>query len=77
MLYTGSFFDFLVDDTGQSTSTGLAGSGLIANLNVGYRVLLKLTLFAWARNLGGSRFEPASGFQAPGASVLAGVRAGF
>jgi vitamin B12 transporter len=77
LLYTGSFFDFLVDDTGQSTSTGLTGSGLIANLNVEYRVLPKLTLFAWARNVGGSRFEPASGFQTPGASVLAGVRAGF
>jgi vitamin B12 transporter len=77
LLYTGSFLDFLVDDTGQSTTTGLARSGLIVNLNVEYRVLPKLALFAWARNIGGSRFEPASGFQTPGASVLLGARAGF
>lgn len=77
LVYTGAFLDFLVDDTGQSNGTGLARSGLIANLNVEYRVLPKLALFAWARNVGGSRFEPASGFQTPGASVLVGARAGF
>jgi vitamin B12 transporter len=77
LIYTGSFLDFLVDDTGASTTTGLSGSGLIANLNVEYAVLPKVTVFAWARNVGNSRFEPASGYQTPGASVLAGVRAGF
>ncbi len=77
LIYTGSFLDYLVDDTGQSTTTGLSRGGLIANLNVEYRVLPKLALFAWGRNIGGSRFEPASGYQTPGASFLAGVRAGF
>ncbi len=77
LIYTGSFEDYLVGDTGQSTGPGLARSGLIANLNVEYQLRPKLTLFAWARNIGGSRFEPASGYQTPGASVLVGVRAGF
>ncbi|MBV9748257.1 MAG: TonB-dependent receptor, partial [Acetobacteraceae bacterium] len=77
LIYTGSFVDELVDDTGQSIGPGLARSGLIANLNVEYQLRPKITLFAWARNIGGSRFEPASGYQTPGASVLAGVRAGF
>ena len=77
LIYTGSFLDFLVDNAGQSTNVGLSPSGLIANLNVEYRVRPGITLFAWALNIGNSRFEPASGFQTPGASVLAGVRAGF
>jgi hypothetical protein len=35
------------------------------------------TLFLDGRNLGGSRFEAANGFQMPGARVLVGVRSRF
>ncbi len=54
-----------------------ARSGTVLNLTVTYDVRPKLQLFADARNIGGSRFEPASGFATPGPSFLAGVRAGF
>lgn len=78
LIYTGPFLDYLVDDSGNQLFTpGRSGGGLIANLNVEYRVLPKLAVFAWVRNVGNSRFEPANGYQTPGASVLAGVRAGF
>ncbi len=77
IIYTGAFTDFLVDDTGQGIGPGRARSGLIANLSATYQIAPKLALFAWGRNIGGSRFEPANGFQTPGASFLAGLRAGF
>ncbi|MDQ2802070.1 MAG: TonB-dependent receptor [Pseudomonadota bacterium] len=77
LLYTGAFTDYLVDDTGQGAGPGRARSGLIANLSATYQLAPKLALFVWGRNLGGSRFEPANGYQTPGTSFLAGVRAGF
>lgn len=77
LVYTGAFYDYLTSNTGQGAGVGLARSGLIANLNVEYKLRPRLSVFAWARNIGGSRFEPASGFQTPGPSFLAGVRGGF
>jgi len=67
----------LVDNAGFPAGIGRAKSGLIANLTVTKQVRQGLTLFLDGRNLGGSRFEPASGYQTPGPQVLAGVRARF
>ncbi len=77
LIYTGAFQDFLVDDAGFGRAVGRARSGLIANLNVTYDVTERIGLFAWAKNIGGSRFEPASGFATPGPSFLAGTRVKF
>jgi len=77
LVYTGAFQDYLVDNAGFPAGIGRAKSGLIANLTVTKQVRQGLTLFLDGRNLGGSRFEPASGYQTPGPQVLAGVRAGF
>lgn len=77
LLYTGAFQDFLVDDFGFPGGVGRARAGLIANLAVTYDVTPKLALYAYGRNLGGSRFEAASGYQVPGTSVLAGTRVRF
>ncbi len=77
VIYTGAFQDFIVDDNGFPAAVGRARSGVIFNLTVNYAVTPRLTLYVDGRNLGGSRFEPASGFQTPGTSALAGVRARF
>ena len=37
----------------------------------------KLSLFAIARNIGNSRFEPVNGYQMPGTTLVLGARAGF
>ena len=75
--YIGPFQDFLVDDNGFPEPVGSAKSGVIVNLTVNYVLTPHLTLFVDGRNLFGNPFEPASGFQTPGASFLAGVRARF
>ncbi len=77
LLYTSRFADYLIDNDGFEGPIGPVREGTVFNLTVTYNVRPKLQLFADAKNLGGSRFEPASGFQLPGPSFLAGVRAGF
>ena len=76
-IYTGAFQDFLIDDGGFPVGNGRAHPGTVLNLGVTYALTDKLTLFGTGRNLAGSKFEPANGFQMPGTSVLAGVRARF
>ena len=77
ILYTSRFSDYIVDDFGCSGPVGVARSGTQLNLTVTYDVRPRLQLFADARNIGDSHFEPASGFALPGPSFLTGVRAGF
>ena len=77
LVYSSRFADYLVDDFGFTGPIGLARGGTILNLTVTYDVRPKLQVFADARNIGDSHFEPASGFALPGPSFLAGVRAGF
>jgi vitamin B12 transporter len=77
VIYTGAFQDYLVDDNGYPAGVGRARAGLVANLTVTQVIRKDLTVFLQGRNLGGSRFEPASGYQMPGPQVLAGVRAKF
>jgi len=77
LLYTGAFRDFLTRNDGSPGGNGLSPSGVIFNLNATWQVTPTLQLFAWGKNLGNSRFEPVNGYQTPGASFLAGARAGF
>jgi vitamin B12 transporter len=75
LVYASGAYDYPVDDSGmQSYVVGMTKGGLIFNLTVSYAVTPKVTLFVDARNIGGSRYEPASGFQTPGPSFLAGAR---
>jgi vitamin B12 transporter len=77
LTWSGPFQDFLIDDNGFPTGVGRAKPGLVANVSASYAVAPGMTLFVDGRNLGGSRFEAANGFQIPGPRVLAGVRARF
>ena len=75
--WSGPFRDFLIDDSGFPVGLGRAKPGAVANLAVSYALTEKTTLFLDGRNLGGSRFEAANGFQMPGTRVMAGVRSKF
>ncbi len=78
LLYTGVFQDYPTSNAGiPGYVVGRSPSGLIFNLNVTYRLAPHIELFAWGKNLGNSVFEPANGYQTPGASFLAGTRLGF
>lgn len=77
LIYTGEFQDFLVAEPALLSGVGQSRGGLIFNLNVTYDVTPKVALYAYGRNLGNSRFEPANGFASPGASFLAGTRVRF
>ncbi len=77
VIYTSSFQDYLSDDNGLPAGIGRAHPGALFNLAASYALSERVSLFASGRNLGGSHFEPANGFQTPGPSVLAGVRGRF
>jgi vitamin B12 transporter len=77
LTWSGPFRDFLIDDNGFPVGVGRAKPGLVANIAASYALTPGMTLFVEGRNIGGSRFEPANGFQMPGPRVLAGVRAKF
>jgi len=75
--YTGSFQDFLIDNTGNSAGTGTSNPGTIVNIAITYQVHPQLALFATGYNILNSRFEPANGYRVPGGSFLVGVRASY
>ncbi len=78
LLYTGTFQDFLVDNSGFATGNMVtAKPGLILNLTVTYQLTPQIQLYANGRNLTNSHFEPVSGFATPGPSFLAGTRVRF
>lgn len=77
VLVIGRFQDFLVDNSGNSTAVGTAKPGAIVTLSATYQVTPRLAVFAIARNLLDSRFEPVNGLQTPGPSALFGVRTRF
>jgi len=77
VLYVGQSHDYLITDQGGFGPIGLDRSGLIVNLNITWQVTPHVQVFVWGKNLGGSTFEPASGYQIPGASVMAGTKIGF
>jgi vitamin B12 transporter len=75
LVYASGDYDYLVNDDGTSLGNiGMTRGGLIFNLSASYAVTPKITVFVDARNIGDSRYEPASGYQIPGPSFLAGVR---
>jgi len=74
LLYTGAFKDFLIDNNGFSTDVGTSQQGLLVNLTVTYDVAPNMQLYAAARNLFYSRFEPVNGYQTPGPAAVVGVR---
>jgi len=75
IVFVGRFRDLLTADGGQSAGVGLSPSGVLVNLSASFRLTEMLRLFAVARNLGDSDFEPTNGYQTPGRSVLAGLAA--
>jgi vitamin B12 transporter len=78
LLYVSGALDYLVDNNGILSYTPAMGKdGLILNLTVSYAVTPHVTLFVDGRNLGDSRYEPASGYQTPGPGFLAGARVKF
>jgi vitamin B12 transporter len=74
LLYTGAFQDFLINNSGFSTTTGTSGQGLIANLTVTYDLTSQITVYAHANNIFDSKFEPVNGYQTAGPSVWIGLR---
>jgi vitamin B12 transporter len=75
LIYTGAFQDYLISDSGFSSSTTApSGQGLVANLTITYDVTKQIQVYAHASNIFDSKFEPANGFVTPGPSVWAGVR---
>ena len=72
--YTGSAHDFLYDNGGNGIGYGVGQHGLIANVAANYTATPQVELYLNGWNILNSRFEPVNGFQAPGPTVLAGVR---
>ncbi len=78
LLYVGRFQDYPAGNDGvPGFVVGRSPAGLIFNLNITWQVTPAVQVFVWGKNLGDSTFEPASGYQTPGASVLAGTRLSF
>lgn len=74
LVYTGTDYDFLYDNSGNGIGNGVGQHGLIVNAAVSYTLTPNLELYANGWNLLYSKFEPVNGYQTPGPSVLAGVR---
>ena len=77
IVYVSGASDYLVGNDGFPAGTGLTRAGVLFNLAANYKVLPNVTLFANARNISNSKYEPASGFQTPGPNFLAGARVRF
>ncbi len=78
LTYTGQFADYITNDLGEpGFSPALARSGLIVNLNLTWQATPRVAVFIWGKNLGGSAFEPVSGYLTPGTSALIGTKVSF
>jgi vitamin B12 transporter len=78
LVYTGQFEDYLTNNLGEGGYTpALARSGLIVNLALTWQVTPRVQVFIWGKNLGGSQFEPVSGYMTPGTSALLGTKVSF
>jgi vitamin B12 transporter len=77
VIYVGQSHDYLITDQGGFGPIGLDRSGLIVNLTISWQVTPHVQVFVSGKNLGDSTFEPASGYQIPGTSFMAGARIGF
>lgn len=75
LLYTGTFRDFLVDDSGVATANIVTSkSGLIVNLTATYVLTPQVSIFASGYNLSNSQFEAVNGYRVQPTWFLAGVR---
>jgi vitamin B12 transporter len=72
--YTGRFTDYLYGDDGYPLGDGLSEPGTVVNLTANYAVTPQYSLFAQAKNLFQSKFEPVNGLQIAGQSFLFGIR---
>jgi vitamin B12 transporter len=77
LLLIGPDIDALYNNEGYFTADGQKRGGVLLNLNATYQLTRGWRLFAWAKNIADSHYEPASGYAAPGTSVLAGIRASY
>jgi len=75
--YIGRETDYLYGDDGYPTQDGLDQPGTIVNLTANYAVTPQYSLFAQAKNLFYSRYEPVNGLEIPGQSFLFGIRGSF
>jgi len=76
IIYTGPAEDILIgpDGNGNGTGYGMGQHGTVANVAVNYVWKPSLTLYVDGWNILNSKFEPVSGYQTPGPTVLCGVR---
>ncbi len=74
VIYTGSAYDYLYDNSGDGAGYGVGQHGMLVNATATYTVTPRLDLYLNGTNLLDSRFEPVNGFQTPGPTILAGVR---
>ena len=75
--YIGRFTDYLYDNNGYPLGDGLANPGTIVNLTVNYTISPKYSVFAYAKNLLNSSFEPVNSLQIPGQSFIIGIKGNF
>lgn len=75
-IYTGGAHDILIgaDGNGSGIGYGVGQHGIVTNLSASYTWSPKVTFFVNGWNILDSKFEPVSGFQTPGPTVLAGAR---
>jgi vitamin B12 transporter len=72
--YIGRYEDYLYGNDGYPLGDGLNKAGTIVNLTASYAMAPQYSLFAQARNLFYSRYEPVNGLEIPGQSFLFGIR---
>ena len=72
----GAAQDLLIgaDGNGNGTGFGLGQHGLVANITASYELTPQFQIYVNGQNIFDSLYEPVSGFQIPGPTVLAGVR---
>jgi vitamin B12 transporter len=75
--YAGDHYDVLYNNFGTWANDGYSRGGLIFDLTASYKLQKNWSLFVSGKNLADSHDEPANGYQIPGPSFLAGVRAGY
>ena len=74
LLWTGTTRDYFYDNNDVGIGNGINGPGFVLNMTVTYEITSAWSVFANARNITNSRYEPANGYQTPGASVFVGAR---
>jgi vitamin B12 transporter len=76
IVYTGTAHDILIGADGNGGGIGDCPGqhGLITTVTATYTVNPQVALYVNAWNIFNLKFEPVSGYQTPGPTVLAGIR---